>query len=450
MSDTVARTASPTRSGTALEPPRSPLVVTVTAGTSPAPEVRAPLLLRAGRRMLAWPVWAQVLTVYLLSRLVATVVIELVAVTVQNPAGVNDLHPGYGDLAVVWDGQWYEQIATRGYPDGLPLNDSGHVDYNSWAFFPLFPALVRLVMATGLPFVAAATVLNLVTAAGAVLVLRRLLALRGPHAPAAPSWLALLAVACWLSLPAAPVLQVAYTEALASLLLALALLLLVRRRYLAAVPVVLLLGLTRAVAAPLLLVVVWHAAQRWRARGADPLTRPDVVRLAALAAATALSAVLWPAIVGIATGIPDAFLQTQAVWGQRPGQGLFVPWFSWAWGSLGLPGVVLLVGTMAAWVALVLGRHGRWLSAELRVWAVAYPLYLLAVVRPITSMWRFLLLDFPIAAVAASLIARGAFARVEWRRLRWRLASAGVLALVGTTWWVAVLLTRTPWSDSPP
>jgi hypothetical protein len=405
--------------------------------------------------VLAWPLWAQVLTVYVLSRVVATVIIELVAVTVQNPAGVRDLHPSYADLAGVWDGQWYEQIAEHGYPDGLPRTDVGRVDYNSWAFFPLFPTLVRAVMVTGLPFVAAATVVNLLAAGGAVLVLHRLFAHRGPRTPAAPRWLALLAVAVWAVLPPAPVLQVAYTEALAALLLAGSLLLLVRRHYLWAVPVVLALGLTRAVAAPLLLVVAWHAMQRWRHRDLDPLTRQDVVRLAALAAATGLSSVLWPAIVGVATGVPDAFLQTQAVWGQRPGQGLFLPWLAWAWDGAGVIGVVTLVGVVAAWLGLVLGRHGRWLSPELRVWAIVYPLYLLAVLRPITSMWRFLLLDFPVAAVLASVLARGRVAgsgvpRLRWRELRWRLAAAGVLALIGMTWWVGVLLTRTPWSDSPP
>ena len=74
-----------------------------------------------------------------------------------------------------------------------------------------------------------------------------------------------------------------------------------------------------------------------------------------------------------------------------------------------------------------MGRHGRWLAVELRVWALAYPLYLLAVVRPITSMWRFLLLDFPIAALVASVAMRtstGAKVVVHWRR------RVGVVAVV--------------------
>jgi hypothetical protein len=456
VSDTVTRTASPGTSdvlaGSSSVADRSGVVLPRPVEPSAVPRS---WLQSTGRRLLAWPAWAQVITVYLLSRVVATVVIELVAVAGQNPAGVRDLHPGYGDLAVVWDGQWYEQIADQGYPQGLPLTPTGRVDYNSWAFFPLFPAVVRAVMVTGLPFVAAATVVNLLAAGAAALVLKQLFSLRGPQAPAAPGWLALLAVAVWAVLPAAPVLQVAYTEALAALLLAGSLLLLVRRQYLAAVPLVLLLGLTRAVAAPLLLVVGWHAVQRWRSRAHDPLRRRDVVGLGSLVGATGLSSLLWPGIVGLATGIPDAFLQTQAVWGQRPTQGLFVPWFTWAWRGLGLVGVLLLVGVVALWVAAVLGRHGRWMSVELRVWAIAYPLYLLAVVRPITSMWRFLLLDFPIAAVLASILARGRpvggkVARLPWRELRWRLGAACVVAFVGMTWWVAVLLTRTPWSDSPP
>ena len=90
---------------------------------------------------------------------------------------------------------------------------------------------------------------------------------------------------------------------------------------------------------------------------------------------------------------------------------------------------------MATYIALILGRHGRWLAVELRVWALAYPLYLLAVVRPITSMWRFLLLDFPIAAVVASVAMRtstGAKVVTHWRRRvgRRRAGPAGRALLV--------------------
>ena len=429
------------------EPPVSP-----SSGAVPDPAAGLHLALaRWWARVLGWAPWQQALGAYVVSRLVAAVVIEAAARLLQNPAGVGDLHPDYLDMTVIWDGQWYRQIVERGYPHGLPMTDLGQVDYNSWAFFPLFPGLVRAVMTTGLPFSVAASVLNLALGAAASVVLWHLFVARAPgaHVGRARSRLGVLAVGTWCLLPPAAVLQVAYTEALAALLLAAALLLLVRRRYLAAVPVVLLLGLTRAVAAPLLVVIVWHAVARWRS--STPPDRPEWCGLAALGAATGISTLLWPGIVGLATGVPTAFFQTQAVWGQEPGRGPFVPWIAWAHAHAGLVGVLLLLGAVAALVSVVAGPHAAWLSTELRVWAVVYPVYLLAVVRPITSMWRFLLLDLPVGAVLASMAVRGtSLGRPMSRYWRWRVAATLVGAVVAMSWWVGVLLTRTPWNDSPP
>lgn len=405
---------------------------------------------RVWRGFLQRPPWQQVLAAYAVSRVLVALVISAVARTVQNPAGVGDLHPDYWDLVVIWDGQWYRQIVDRGYPAGLPLNDLGQVDYNAWAFFPLFPMLVRAVMAGGLPFSVAVTLVNLTVGAAAAVVLWHLFVARPPgtHVGRARSRLGVLAVGIWCLLPPAAILQVAYTEALATLLLASALLLLVRRRYTWAVPVVLALGLTRAVAAPLLVVIAWHAVARWRSASTSRL---EWWGLGGLAVAAGVSAVLWPVVVGVATGVPTAFFQTQAVWGQVPAKGPFVPWFTWAHDRLGVVGVLLLLGTVAALVSLVAGRHAAWLSTELRVWAVVYPVYLLAVVRPITSMWRFLLLDLPLGAVLASIVVRGtSLGRPLSRRWGWRVAATLLAALAAMSWWVAVLLTRTPWNDSPP
>jgi hypothetical protein len=425
-----------------VEPPptlRAPeLTPPPETGRRPAPWLRAWAFVRA------WPTWAQVLAVYLASRVVSAVIIELAARWGQNPAGVGVLHPHYPDLVGIWDGEWYQRIAEHGYPQRLPHGPVGAVDYNAWAFFPVFPLLVRAVMVTGLPFWAAASVVNLVAGAAAALVIWRLFAAVPGHGR-----LAALAVAMWCLLPPAPVLQVAYTEALAALLLASVLLLVVQRRYLWAVPVVLVLGLTRAVVAPLVLVVVWHGVRRWRRRSRDPVGAQEGRWWAALLLATLVSAVLWPAIAGYATGVPRAFFLTQAAWGQRPADGPFVPWITWAWDGLGLAGVGLLLAVVAAGLHVLVGRHTAWLAPDLRAFGVVYPLYLLAVVRPITSMWRFLLLDLPIAAALASAAARGARPRVS-PRWKARTAAAVVLALAAMTWWVFVYLTRVPWSDSPP
>ncbi|GAB3674831.1 hypothetical protein [Angustibacter aerolatus] len=425
----------------------------------PAPSDRRPrphgrageLVHRVWDRFLARPAWVQVLLLYAVSRVVAGVLIQLAAVWFQNPAGVQDLHPDYLDMVTIWDGDWYRQIATQGYPPSLPHAAQGDVDYNSWAFFPVFPMLVRVVGLTGLPFSVAASVVNLLAGAGAVLLLRQLFAWRLSGAEHREhDRLAVLATGIWCVLPTAPVLQIAYSEAVAALLLAGTLLLLLRRRYLWAVPLVLLLGLTRAIAAPLAVVVLWHAVVRWRARHDDPLRLGERAGLLVLGAATGVSALLWPAIVGWRTGVPTAFFQTQAAWGQKPTDGPFLPWISWAWDRLGVVGVLLLLGVVVAGLHQLSSRHTAWLAGELRLFGVAYPVYLLSVVRPITSMWRFLLLDLPIAAALASAAVRGPLGRTLSPRWRWRVAGAALLALAAMAVWVAVLLTRTPWADSPP
>jgi hypothetical protein len=166
--------------------------------------------------------------------------------------------------------------------------------------------------------------------------------------------------------------------------------------------------------------------------------------------ATGVSSLAWPIVVGFISGLPMAFFDVQAAWGQKPESGPFVLWLSWAWEAHGIVGVVILVGLVATYIALILGRHGRWLAVELRVWALAYPLYLLAVVRPITSMWRFLLLDFPLAAVVASVAMRtstGAKVVAHWRR---RVGVVALVLLVGLFWFTCTLLTYTPWASAPP
>jgi hypothetical protein len=45
-----------------------------------------------------------------------------------------------------WDGKWYLAIARSGYPSVLP-----HGRQSVWAFFPLFPASIRVVGALGIP-----------------------------------------------------------------------------------------------------------------------------------------------------------------------------------------------------------------------------------------------------------------------------------------------------------
>jgi hypothetical protein len=409
-----------------------------------------------GRR----PVHA-VLLVYAVSRLVVVAAL-LVATRAQTPTGVGHLDPGLGDMFGLWDGQWYGRIAREGYPQQLPHDPAtGRITYYEWAFYPLLPALMAPFVAAGASPSLVGALLGLVLGAVAAVLAHRLLASAGRPAVAdatadadGPSadrrrW-ALVAVGFWCLLPATPVLLQPYTEALAAVLLFGCLLALQRSRYVLAGLLALVLGLTRAVAPALAVVVAVVLVLQWRAdRRAG--RRPLHARRGAsafLVVAVGVSAVLWPVVVGVATGVPDAFLQTQAAWGQRPGEGPFVAWVAWAWRGHGRLGVAVLVGVVAAYVGLVLGRQGARLGPVLRAVGVAYPLYLLAVVRPITSMWRFALLDLPLSGLLAALVLRGEPAT---RVRRWvPVVVVLVLLAAGVVAWTSTVWTYEPYGSSPP
>lgn len=413
------------------------------------PERRSEIAGRALRR----PV-VTLLVCYLLTRVLAVVAMAVAATWFQTPAGVGHLHPTVGDILGSWDSVWYRRIAEGGYPLPLPADpDTGRLTYSAWAFYPAFPLLVRVLMLTGLPFTAAAVGLNLVLGAVAVLLVWQAFrfALHAAPLPARER-LALVAAALWCLYPATGILVMPYTEALACVLLPAALLLLMQRRYLWVGVVALALGFTRGVAPALACAALAHLVIRWReerAAGMVPL-RGHRASAVVMLVATAVSALAWPAYVGLASGLPTAFFDVQAAWGQQPDKGPFVLWLAWAWDERGIFGVVVLLALVATYVALVLGRHGRWLAIELRAWALAYPLFLMAVVRPITSMWRFLLLDFPVAALVASVAMRtstGASVVPHWRR---RVAVVVGALVAGVFWFTASLLTFTPWDATPP
>lgn len=412
-------------------------------------EQRSELAGRALRRPVLF-----LMTVYAVSRVVVLVTMQVAATWFQTPAGVGHLDPTVGDILGLWDAEWYAEIAERGYPLPLPADpETGRLTYSAWAFYPGFPLLVRALMLTGLPFTAAAVALNLVLGGVAVLLVWKAFrfALHASPQPARER-LSLVAAALWCFYPATGVLVMPYTEALACVLVASALLLLMRRHYTGVGLVALALGFTRGVAPALAASALVHLVIRWRedrAAGVSPL-RGQRASAALMLAATAVSAVAWPVLVGVASGLPRAFFDVQAAWGQQPDRGPFVLWLTWAWDERGIAGVLVMVGLVATYVALILGRHGRWLAIELRTWALAYPLYLLAVVRPITSMWRFLLLDFPVMALFASVAMRtstGASVVPHWRR---RVAVVAVALVIGMFWFAAALLTYTPWGAYPP
>lgn len=394
------------------------------------------------------------LLVYAVTRVLAFVAMWVAATWFQTPAGVGHLDPTVGDILGGWDSIWYRRVATQGYPVPLPADpDSGLLTYSAWAFYPAFPMMVRGLMAIGLPFEVAGVGLNLVLGAGCTLLVWRCFnyAMHASPQPARER-LALVTGVLWCLYPATGILVMPYTEALAGVLIAGSLLLLMQRRYAWVAVLTIALGFTRAAAPAIACAAIAHLVLRWRedrVAGGVPL-RGQRISAALMLLATGVSSLAWPVVVGFISGLPMAFFDVQAAWGQKPESGPFVLWLSWAWEGHGVVGVTILVSLVATYIALIVGRHGRWLAVELRVWALAYPLYLLAVVRPITSMWRFLLLDFPIAAVVASVAMRtstGAKIVTHWRR---RVGVVGVVLLVGLFWFTCTLLTYTPWASTPP
>lgn len=373
------------------------------------------------------------LAVYLLTRAWGAIFIARAA-TRQPPSIWTGPRSDYFDMAQLWDGQWYKIIAEQGYPATLPVDQLGTVQQNPWAFFPGFPVTVRAVMAvTGLPFSVAAVALNLVLGACAVFVVMRLLQkVVGRRA----GWGGAVLLSAF---PAAPALQIAYSESLALLLLALASWWLLERRYGWSAAAVLALSLTRPVVAPFALVVLTHLVVRWRRRRIEPFDWPQRLAVIGLGLLSAASSVLWPVLVGLRLGSADAYERTQAAW--RSG-GVIQPFHQAVgisqllWGDRG---PIYLVAGGAALVALVLSPWGRRVGPELATWMLAYPLYLLAVTEPWTSTFRYLLLAFPLWGVVAAVV-----------RSRWAVVA---LALAGLWWqvqWIEDLLLFHPPTDFPP
>lgn len=399
-----------------------------------------------------WPWWVQVLAVHAAARVVVAAVLLVVARTQEaNPwTAAAPSYPEYTGL--MWDASWYRSIAEEGYPAQLPVGEDGRVVQNAWAFFPLFPVLARVAMTvTGAPWHVAAPTLALVLGALAMLVVHQVVA-AALETDAAASLgdevrrrLPLATVAVLTTSAAAPVLQVAYTESLALLLVAVVLWCLLRRRLLLAVPWVLALGLTRAVALPVAVAVASHAFGRWRAArvGREPWPVVDRARAALLGGVAVASGFLWPALVGLVTGEDDAYTRTQGAWRGRGEVVPLVPWVDVARWLFGGWGLVVLALVLVVAVLTVTGRPLRRLGPELQGWTLGYLGYLVGVLEPGTSLVRFLLLAFPVAGVVAQLA-------LSARRPRAALTGVLVLGVLSQVAWVALLWRLVPPSGWPP
>ncbi len=191
---------------------------------------------------------ARPLAVYAASR---SVVLAVFAIAAQLDGG-----EGLTTLEALgrWDSTWYVAIARDGYPAGVP-EVAGEAVASRLAFFPLFPAAVRVVMAvTGLGGLEAALLANVVL--GAVFaVLLWILARRLADDATADR-----AVALDCFFPSAFVLSMAYSEPLMLALAAACLLALLDRHWVLAGVTAALATATRPNALALAAACAWAAA----------------------------------------------------------------------------------------------------------------------------------------------------------------------------------------------
>ncbi|WIB13165.1 hypothetical protein DEJ36_04475 [Curtobacterium sp. MCPF17_052] len=188
----------------------------------------------AGRRrvvdtVVSMPAWAAVLLLWAVGRLLSTMWLMVAyplmsRVQPDNALWGND--HGFTAFLTSWDGQYYEAISLHGYPSVLPLDATGHVAQNAWAFLPAFPFTIRLLtVSTGLPFTIGGPAVAIIAGLIATFLLHRLVQ---DHAGDTAALWAVFFFTCG---PLSFLLQVGYAETAFLALTFGALLAMERRRY---------------------------------------------------------------------------------------------------------------------------------------------------------------------------------------------------------------------------
>jgi hypothetical protein len=335
------------------------------------------------------PLWAALLGMYALSRALSTGLLWVAwLLPHRRPAAFLEPGPGFSGFLTSWDALWYREIALHGYPQHLPLFPNGDVSYNAWAFFPVYPTIVRgAMLLTGLPFEIAGPLVSTIAGGAAVFALHRVVRLRFGRRAA---WWASVFFAFG---PMAWMLQIAYAEALFLFLLFCALAAMMRRRYVLMVPFAIIASFTHPGALALGAALVIKAAVR-SARGQPIRPRHWASAIAAIVV-TIAAGLAWPIIAAGVTGDPSAYFDTEFAWWQDfIGRVLLIP-FSPAFllfqRLFGVVGPVIVAVVLAAFVALMVSRMGRRLGTDLWAFVFSYVAYLAAVFLPTQSLFRMLM-----------------------------------------------------------
>jgi Gpi18-like mannosyltransferase len=239
----------------------------------------------------------------LLSRLVIFATLLLLAPSLPAPPGGITPTADWSVFSYS-DSPRYEEIATSGYQYGSDIENQ---KYNI-VFFPLFPLLTRAVMALGLSFDAAGTIINNLAFLGALVILYRWVAQR--HSKSIARWATAVLAWCPLTLFA----SVTYTEALFLLLTTASLKTFDQHQYAWAALCGALATATRVTAValiPTFFLVAWRERRPWPAY------------LAGIFTASGLLAFIVYCAVNF--GDPLAFVHAQKAWRETAG----INWKDW-------------------------------------------------------------------------------------------------------------------------
>lgn len=377
------------------------------------------------RQYLAWgntPWWGKVTAVYLLARVVSAFFF-LLASRFQVETSWTEAQPGYFDyVGLMWDATWYKTIADEGYPTEIPRNSEGAALENQWAFYPLFPIMVKAItLVTGWGWAPVAAILATLLGLGAALMIYRL------FCEVTSERTAFWGVVFVLVNPVAPILQTGYAESLQILLLSAALYLMLKRQYWLVIPVVLIMGFARPTGVPFAIFMLAHFCYRWFNRKNSPFPPVEIGKVIVLGLVSGFSAFLWLLTAWVVTGDMHAYTDTESAWRGGEGVVFFEPWVQVSqilFGPVG-PFVLLLTVGLFAWAMFT--KPMREIGVDLRLWVGAYVVYLLAVFYPWTSTWRLLLPIFPV------LLGLAVLARPRWAKYTVIVVSL-VLQALWVTW----------------
>jgi hypothetical protein len=283
--------------------------------------------------------------------------------------------PELSRLAMVGDAWFYRWIAISGYEsktaDGAPKN--------TWAFFPLYPLLIRALGGGGTSFPIIAMIVSNVALLFALLAVAsagRMLGLSDEEAERAAWYIALFPTSYFFSLP--------MTESIFLLLSASAFLAAARERWWASGIAGSVASATRVIGICLLPALLLLPFQR-----STRLTRRHLWLLLVPTGITAFVAFLY-----VRAGDPLAFVHAQTLWGRGSSPAIdlsglpkgFVVSKAWNFVALNLAAGLLMT---AAGVSFLIRR--QWSFAAYTLLSVAVPLSS----GSVQSLARYALVDFP-------------------------------------------------------